>query len=92
MGQKDPGAIENPLHLEPAYLVAYEDIAAYQTALHIDPIVVLGCRSSVRTWPTSVKYHLLFKLVQVALHGKLFCRLFSFDQTSDSSLPLRFVF
>ena len=48
MGQKDPSAIENPLHLEPEYLVAYEDIAAYQTAPHIDPIVVLGCRGSVQ--------------------------------------------
>jgi hypothetical protein len=37
-----------------------------------------------------VKYHLLFKLVQLTPPGKLSAHLFSFGRTSDSSLVLRF--
>src|SRR5262245_36950778 len=72
VGQKNPRAIENPLHLEPEYLVAYENVAAHQAAVHVDPTIILGCRSPYsHGWLTSVKYHLLFKLVQLPLHGKL---------------------
>ena len=90
VGQEHPGAIEDPLHLEPEYLVTYEDIAAHQSALHIDPTVVLGRGVPLQPWPTSVKYHLLFKLVQSASQWQAHRRLFSFDRTSDSTCPLRF--
>src|SRR5262249_4560099 len=51
VGQKYPSAIENPLHLEAEYLVAYENIAAHQTAPPVDPAIILGCRSPYRHGP-----------------------------------------
>ncbi len=38
--QEDPGAVENPLHLQPAYVIADEDVPAHQPALNVDPIRV----------------------------------------------------
>ncbi len=35
--QEDPGAVENPLHLQPAHVIADEDVPAHQTALNVDP-------------------------------------------------------
>src|SRR5215467_7456674 len=57
VGQKNPRAIENPLHLELEYLVAYETIAAHQSPPHVDPTIVLGCRITCSHGPASVKYH-----------------------------------
>src|SRR5262245_5286508 len=71
VGQKNPSAIEDPLHLELEYLVAYENIAAHQSPPHVDPTIVLGRRITCSHGPASVKYHLLFKLVQQASCGKL---------------------
>src|SRR5215469_2833952 len=73
VGQKRPTAIEDPLHLEAEYLVAYKNVAAHQPALNVDPTIIPGCRTPYSHRSASVKYHLLFKLVQVASRGKLCC-------------------
>ena len=68
--QKNPGVTEYPLHLQPAHVVAHENLAAHQTALHVDPIrfdKAWDCEDIVLTL---VKYHLLFNLVQVLQGGK----------------------
>jgi hypothetical protein len=73
VGQKNPSAIEDPLHLETEYLVTYKNVAAHQPALNIDPTIIPGCRTPYSHRPAFVKYHLLFKLVQAASRGKLCC-------------------
>jgi hypothetical protein len=62
--QEYPSAGEYPLHLEAAHVVAHEDIAANQSTLDVHPI---GCRRSpeLRRHASTVKYHLLFNLIEV---------------------------
>src|SRR5919204_3166062 len=73
VGQKNPSTIEDPLHLEPEYLVAYKNVAANQPSLHKHPTIIPGSGISYGHRRASVKYHLLFKLVQLASCGKICC-------------------
>ena len=68
--QKNPRSTKNSLYFQPAHIVADEDVPAHQSALDVHPIRVrrgLGLSSHKRT---VVKYHLLFNLVELQIHGK----------------------
>src|SRR5262249_59914893 len=90
VSKKNPRAIKNPFHLELKYLVAYKNTAAPQPPPHVDPTIVLGRRITCSHGPASVKYHLLFKLVQQASCGKLPASSAPSNSQAIIASPLRF--
>src|SRR5262249_31179997 len=71
VSQKNPRVIKTPFNPAQKSPAAYKNLAAPHPPPHVAPTIVLGRRITRSHGLASVKYHLLFKLVQQALRGKL---------------------